>query len=101
MTIMMMPRVYATVLPPMSTRMPEQSLREVEPLARLYEIPGHFMHSPKSEYVPVGQGQQSPLPSSELVPGGHRAQTIDPFLENVPAGHALHTARELARCCSP
>ena len=101
MTIMMMPRVYATVLPPMSTRMPEQSPREVEPLARLYEIPGHLLHFPTSEYVPIGQGQQVPLPSSELLPGGHRVHMFDPLFENVPAEHALHTARELAPCCSP
>jgi hypothetical protein len=63
MTIMMMPRVTATALPPMSTRIPEQSLREVEPLTRLCEIPGHLLHFPTSEYVPAGQGEQSPLPS--------------------------------------
>ena len=102
MTKMMMPILYATLLPPTSIRIPEQSRKDVEPLARLYVIPGHFRHSPPiSEYVPVRHGWQSPLPSSEKVPGGHRVHIIDPVFENVPAEHRLHAALELARCCGP
>ena len=96
---MMMPIVKATLPPPPSTRMPEQSLKEVEPLARLYVIPGHLKHSPPtSEYVPAGQSRHIPAPTSELVPGGHRVHAIDPFPENIPEGHALHAALEVARC---
>jgi len=82
--------------------MPEQSRKEVVPLARLYVIPGHFRHSPPtSEYVPVKHGWQTPAPSSELVPGGHRVHVIDPFFENVPVEQTLQAALELARCCDP
>ena len=99
---MAMPRVYATPLPAVSTRMPEQSRKKMEPVARLYVIPGHLKHSPPtSEYVPAGHGWQSPAPSSELVPGGHRTHAMDPFFENVPAEHMPHDALELARCCGP
>jgi len=82
--------------------MPEQSPKEVEPLNKLYLIPGHLKHSPPtSEYVPGGHGWHVPAPSLESVPVGHRVHAIDPFFENDPGEHALHAAFEMARCCGP
>jgi hypothetical protein len=82
--------------------MPEQSLKEVEPSAKLYLIPGHLKHSPPtSENVPGKHGWHDPAPSSELVPGEHRVHAVDPFFENVPREHVMHAALELARCCGP